>query len=252
MRVLKEEADYETHETHECNTTDYEDHTFSGIMFTVETTNPTVACLYIESLAIRGELGPITVWAKEGGWRHSRESPDHWRLVFKKTLDASTLLQPLEFDPLPVTGQLSLYVHSALRSDTGIVYDNFRTTRSDAYLTVHPGCAHLSPRPFSGYHPWGAWRNHRVFVGKIKYSVRHLLWRPQVHSKFPSSFKFMVLNLCLMRKRHPFNLLSDDIFFYLLHMCPADWCPLATHRTIVPKVASTMLHKLAKFLAFAA
>lgn len=245
--LLREEADYEIHSTHECETTDYEDHTFSGIMFTVEATNPTVACLYIESLSIRGELGPITIWARAGGWRQHRENADHWRLVFKKTVEASSVLTTLKFEPLRVAPVLSLYIHSALRSDTGIVYDNFRITRRDEYLTVHPGCAHLSPRPFSGYHPWGAWRNHRVFVGRIQYSVRHLLWRPQVHAKFPGAFKAMVLNLCLMRKRHPFNLLPEDLFFYLLHMCPADWCPPPVQRRVVPKLASTLFYKLANF-----
>ena len=47
---------------------------------------------------------------------------------------------------------VSLYVHSQLQSDTGVVYDNARggAASEDTYLRVGAGCAHLSPVPFAG------------------------------------------------------------------------------------------------------
>lgn len=62
MNKLKQEA-YTVHENIVVNTTDREDHSFSGIMFPVKCKDIiSIDQLVINSVSIRGHLGPITVW----------------------------------------------------------------------------------------------------------------------------------------------------------------------------------------------
>jgi len=57
------EATYVIHEKVTVDTTDREDHTFSGIMFPIKCKDILpVAQIVINSIAVRGELGPVTVW----------------------------------------------------------------------------------------------------------------------------------------------------------------------------------------------
>jgi len=57
------EASYVTHERVTVDTTDREDHTFCGIMFPIKCKDILpVAQVVINSIAVRGALGPITVW----------------------------------------------------------------------------------------------------------------------------------------------------------------------------------------------
>lgn len=232
--VEQGEADYVVEEVHSCMTADHEDHTFSGIIFAVECHCLQVATLTLRSIWVRGELGPMTVWVKDGFWdAMSRETQQEWHLVHSSLQPPSlasprqlVLNPPTDFRPGDVA---SVYVHSALRSDTGIVYDNQRDPSQDSYLRVHAGCAHLSPHPFASHHPWGAWRPRRQFVGKITYGVRKLLWRPAVHARFPRGFRTIIMHLCLLKKRRPLSALPDDVFFYVIHLCKADDWPNA-HR----------------------
>jgi len=236
--------------------------------------NDAVEAVVITGLAVRGELGPVTVWAAPGAraWTEHREAPDKWICLYRgdvrpsfrtlRTLSFANTTLDDEDDHGPqrrrapggcvrlAPGQgVSFYVHSALRSDTGIVYDNQRhattptTTMggggggggplarqyhhrapSSPYVAVHPGCAHLSPRPFSGYHPWGAWRSRRQFVGKVHFQVRRLLWRPAAHASFPAPFRAMVRLLLSGRRsaESPLSSLPEDVFFYVIHLCKAD------------------------------
>jgi len=77
--------------------------------------------------------------------------------------------------------QLSLSFGSALScciDDEALVYDNQRSrfTHTDQFIRVGPGLAHLSSTPFSGSHPWGAWRERRQFVGRVSYGAKVLVW----------------------------------------------------------------------------
>lgn len=57
------EANYVMHEKVTVDTTDREDHTFSGIMFPIKCKDILpVSQIVINSIAVRGRLGPITVW----------------------------------------------------------------------------------------------------------------------------------------------------------------------------------------------
>lgn len=97
----------------------------------------------------------------------------------------------------------------------------------DSFIRVGPGLAHLSHVPFSGVHPWGAWRNKRQFVGRISYGAKFQLWNPtQVHSVFPATFKETVHLFLFMKPQDNCMLswMSNDILFYILNMCRHDWC----------------------------
>ena len=67
-RLAQRAANYEVDEEHDIQTQDYEDHTFSGIMFTLEVLDRAVEQVVLRGVAVRGELGPMTVWAAKGRW----------------------------------------------------------------------------------------------------------------------------------------------------------------------------------------
>ena len=59
-----------THESFEVDTKDREDHTFSGIMFDVACQSlprGPLEYLEVQAVAVRGKLGPMTVWTAPGG-----------------------------------------------------------------------------------------------------------------------------------------------------------------------------------------
>lgn len=188
-----ETADYAIHETNTIVSRDYEDHTFCGIMFSVSIKDDLpMDFLEIECLAVRGHLGPLTVWVTEGGWEHGKhERRSAWTQIYSAHHAPSPReLVPLELTrPVRIRGgsRVSFYVHSALANDRAIVYDDQRyyVKREDDFLKVEPGLAHLCNEPFGSWHPWGSWRRKREFVGSIKYGVRYLLWNPvkEVHTQ---------------------------------------------------------------------
>ena len=120
-----------THETFEAETKDREDHTFSGIMFDVACQSlprGPVEYIDVQSVAVRGQLGPVTVWSTEGGFTGKHESKDEWTLRHEAVHHASPnalvelrLSQPVR---LRLGERCGLYVHSALPGDEGIVYDD--------------------------------------------------------------------------------------------------------------------------------
>ena len=60
-------ADYAVHETKTIVSRDHSDHTFSGIMFSIVVKEELpVDFLEIEAVAVRGQLGPLTVFVKAG------------------------------------------------------------------------------------------------------------------------------------------------------------------------------------------
>ena len=120
-----------THETFEADTKDREDHSLSGIMFDVACQSlPRGPVEYIEvqSVAVRGQLGPVTVWSTEGGFEGKHERSKEWVLRHEAVHKASPstlvelpLSQPVR---LRLGERCGLYVHSALSGDEGIVYDD--------------------------------------------------------------------------------------------------------------------------------
>lgn len=231
----KSVADYAVHETKTIVSRDHSDHTFSGIMFSIVVKEELpVDFLEIEAVAVRGQLGPLTVWVKAGGWelgQHERRSS--WKQVYcEEHMPSRRKLVPLKFDePARVRGgdKISIYIHSALPNDQAIVYDNqrFYVTREDDFMRVTPGLAHLCNEPFGSWHPWGSWRRNREFVGSVSYGVRYILWNPvkHVHQRFNDPFKDLVLLMLLCKPRAdcPFSWLSEDCIFYILNMTRYDW-----------------------------
>lgn len=132
-------ATYEVHETVRVDTLDNEDHTFCGIMFPIKAKEILpVDRIVIRSIAVRGQLGPMTVWVtndtatpdpRTGEYRF-RLHPRHWTKVYERTHSPSSrnyvalqLDDPVVLRP----GQIrAVYVHSQLEGDEAIVYDNSR------------------------------------------------------------------------------------------------------------------------------
>lgn len=154
-------ATYEIHENVTVDTQDNEDHTFCGIMFPIKCKDLLpVDHLVIKSVAVRGHLGPLTVWISNAGGnqdrnrqRRSRSSrnirrrydeeqdnlpngehciplhPSAWTKVYEHThkpcprgqYTELIFNQPVRLNP----GEMrALYIHSTLMGDQAIVYDN--------------------------------------------------------------------------------------------------------------------------------
>jgi len=145
-------ADYDVHEQCQMDTQDHEDHTFCGVMFSILVkADLPVDFVEIDALSVRGDLGPLTVWAAPGHWNDASASGEPkfsdaraWRRVYRGdhapsrrklvtlALDTKVRLQP---------GLMaSLYVHSMLANDRALVYDNQRSrsdiAQEDALLQV--------------------------------------------------------------------------------------------------------------------
>jgi hypothetical protein len=230
-------ANYLCHQTATIDTRDHEDHTFSGIMFSIRSkTSLPVDFIEVTALWVRGRLGPLTVWTTGGDFRERgvHEQKEKWELLHNCEHSPSfQQLQELQFDqPLRIRpdDQQSLYVHSQLQSDEGVVYDNQRSaiTLEDEFLQVLPGIAHLSAIPFSPVAwGWGTWRDRRVFVGRVSYNIRYLLWSPNVHMRYNRGFRNSVRTMLMCQRREgcPVSILGDDCLCYILNFCGAKWFP---------------------------
>ena len=217
---------------YDAETHDHEDHTFSGVMFTLLCKDELpLEFIEVSSLWVRGELGPMTVWWTDEGWFGKHERRACWTRVFQGSVAPSPArLAPLELAPGPLRvapgASVGLYVHSACPGDRAVVYDNQRAavTHEDRIVQLLPGLAHLSNRPFSSSHPWGAWRARRQFVGRVSYRATYLLWNPECHARFPAPFRraCALLFLC-QRATVPLSRMPDGVLFYILNMLPHDW-----------------------------
>lgn len=147
-----------------------------------------VTKIFLHSVAVRGQLGPLTVWVTKP---HIRPNEDenarnyrfplqsrHWQKIYEHTHEPSMRqYQWLDFSKNPIElepGQVrALYIHSTALGDEAIVYDNanvrphwqYRAARrqnarmaqpryQDAFVSIHTGKAHLSPRPFGQTPIW--------------------------------------------------------------------------------------------------
>ena len=222
-------ASYDVHESFVVDTQDHEDHTFCGVMFDVQCKDVLpLECVLVESLWVRGRLGPLTVWTTEGTFRGRHEEPDRWKRVYAGEHGPSfaqlvelKLAEPIVLRP---GGGAGVYVHSTLPGDEALVYDNHRGARctyEDRYVRVMPGVAHLSSTPFSarGMY-WAAWRERREFVGRIAVGARFKLWNPErvVHAQFPRAFRAAASALLLRGRDDGLGRLTDDVIFYILNV----------------------------------
>mmetsp|Transcript_26441 Transcript_26441/g.48414 ORF Transcript_26441/g.48414 Transcript_26441/m.48414 type:complete len:317 (+) Transcript_26441:74-1024(+) len=226
-------ANYVVHESFTVDTQDHEDHTFCGVMFDVEcSTEAPLEFLQIDAVSVRGYLGPLTVWTTPATFRGKEARMQEWDCIYEQEHSASMrdyvqleLSTPVRLKPGERCG---LYVHSTLLGDDAIVYDNQRNdvTYKDKHLTVLPGMAHLSNRPFGKSGLWGRpWRERREFVGQVSYGVGYKLWNPEVHTLFPKDFQEVVKLLLLAGRRSTccMHALQDEVLFYILNLCRYDW-----------------------------
>jgi len=232
-------ANYIVHESFTVDTQDHEDHTFCGVMFDVGCRGVAdggvpIEFMEIDAIAVRGDLGPLTVWTAPGGYARHPCAQEAWELVYERSHTPSNeSYQRLELTRsirLCSGESCGLYVHSKLPGDDAIVYDNCRgrVTYENEALRVLPGKAHLSCVPFGSQGMWGfGWRDRREFVGQISYGVSYVLWNPidTVHERFPLDFRraAKALLLCARRPTCPLYWLTDAVIFYILNMCRHDW-----------------------------
>ena len=199
--------------------------------------------LEISSLWVRGQLGPLTVWARAGGHggRHGDavHDPTQWTKAYEKKHDPSfdTLVELVLDRPIRLSAgdTVGVYVHSAAPGDAAIVYDDQRryytdaedSVRDDGKLVILPGTAHLSNKPFGRRAPWGgdALRQGRLFVGRVNYGARWMLWNPETHARFPLGFRAATEAMLMGGKRSDCLLyhLGDEVLFYIMNRCSWDW-----------------------------
>ena len=90
-----------------------------------------------------------------------------------------------------------------------------------SFIRVGPGLAHLSNVPFSGHHPWGAWRERRQFVGRVSYGAKFELWQPNadIQQRFPPAFREIVNTFLFLKPQDncPISWMSNDVLFYILN-----------------------------------
>lgn len=198
----------------------------------------------IHSVAVRGRLGPLTVWVSKEEhhpptWTQQRKSfrmhPRYWDKIYERThgpsfhhyVELDLRAHPIKLLP----GQTrAIYVHSTLPGDEAIVYDNRkdRRTYDDALVSILTGRAHVSTSPFGVNPIWGwgnPWRDQREFVGRLEYGAVYRLWNPQEHLTFGTKFQNVArtLFLCQRRWESPWSRLPDECIFYILNMCRWDW-----------------------------
>lgn len=163
--------------------------------------------LAIRSVAVRGYLGPMTVWISRSDRPHYTEDyqywgQEHWTRIYEKRHEPSKqAYQSLVFDqPLVLKPgeERIVYIHSTAPHDRAVVYDNSyfptveRPRYDDAFLEIKTGKAHLSPTVFGQNPIWGwgsAWRSHREFVGQVEYGIVYQLWKPERHLRFGRNFQ---------------------------------------------------------------
>jgi hypothetical protein len=232
----------------------------------------------ITGLAIRGDLGPISVWMtredldgsfhmdpnvasnvnRARSMRCIAMKKAQWVQIYSRSHEPSRhsytnldlTANPILIYPDRIRG---IYIHSELDGDTAIVYDNKRETikrHDDDFLTIFSGRAHVSTQPFARIPIWGmgnAWRDNREFVGRIQYGVVYKLWSPNIFRQFSGpSFQKMVRTIMTCQKRWPtcpVSRLPDDCIFYILMMCRWDWAgdtqdEIRRHKRILLQSAS--------------
>jgi len=229
-------ANYVVQSCYNVDTRDFEDHTFSGIMFDLKVKRDLpLEYIELQKVWVRGYLGPMTVWVTPDTYEKKRSRRSEWKLVHRgnhkpsmQTLSPLELSEPIRLKAGESTG---IYIHSGLEGDMGIVYNNRRSriTHEDPHLCIMPGMAHISDEPFSqvGYWGGGSWRWDREFVGRMTYGVKWMLWNPckNVHARFPPMFKDMIFTMLMCHKRSgsPLNKLPCAVLYYVFNMLPWDW-----------------------------
>ncbi|KAL3795030.1 hypothetical protein HJC23_006351 [Cyclotella cryptica] len=231
-------ANYVVHDRIQAETTDREDHTFCGIMFPVKCKSILpIDHVIINSVAVRGALGPLTVWVTKNESLNGEipMTKKSWRKIYEKTHRPSRVgYKELDFSENPIIlrpGQVKgIYIHSTRRGDEAIVYDNKvkQKTHDDSFITILPGRAHVSEKVFGAIPIWGwgsAWRDNREFVGQINYGAVYKLWNPAESLSFGENFRSAArcLLMCQRRSESPFAKLPDECIYYILNMCRWDW-----------------------------
>ena len=241
LRRISNMADHFVVANARANTDDREDHTYSGIYFDIKArTLVPYHFVEIQSISIRGRLGLLSIYTAEGSYHGKEHNPEKWRRHFgpRDLPDSEHIFREIDLDiPIRMSPgmEIAIYMHSELPGDKAIVYANQRTpshTYQDCIIRILHGTAHVTNVPFAPTSQWGssALRRNREFVGSIRYGVRPMMWTPEVHLHFPSSFRQAVFTLlcCQSQKscsggKSYLRLLPQDVLFIIINMLPPDW-----------------------------
>jgi len=201
-----------------------------------------VSKIILQSVAVRGALGPLTVWMspvqqgtrfsvpmRQEAWTlvysgfHKGDFKDYTTLSLNPSHRNCLLDTPLALAPGSIC---ALYIHSSARGDEAIVYDNADTESSNDPL-VHVGTAkaHLSPQVFGQTPIWGAgiaWRDRRSFVGCLSYGVIYKLFAQSHLPSFGPRFTRGVDTVRALRGPD-WSRLPDECVEYILHLLPWHW-----------------------------
>jgi len=232
--LIDTEADYTLSKMYEMDTRDHEDHLFCGIMFDIaNTSKQPLEYLEIQGFAVRGNLGPMTVWTTPDTFHRKQETKNKWQLIYSGTHGPSRRNYTRLIFQTPVRLQpgerCGMYVHSQLPGDQGVVYDNKRgaVTMKDENIQLESGIAHMSSVPFSPHGMYGfGWRRNRQFVGRVMYGVKYLLWQPSqsIHDKFPLVFRQAVDTMLLIDYKHfRLSMLPEHVVWYIINFLPYNW-----------------------------
>mmetsp|Transcript_30628 Transcript_30628/g.42777 ORF Transcript_30628/g.42777 Transcript_30628/m.42777 type:complete len:290 (-) Transcript_30628:144-1013(-) len=234
---LLSSADYTVPGEYVADTRDYEDHTFSGIMFNI-VAKKHLPVKYVEIMAIwvRGQLGRMQVFIAKDSYRDKYTQPSEWTRIHCDVHDPSvSTLSPLKLSPsikLKPGEAIGVYVHSSRFGDQAIVYNNQHgvETHSDDFLKILPGMAHTSSQAFNPVSPWGhtSWRRRREFVGRLSYGAKFLLWNNKNHEFFPEAFRQAVASALSVRntpkgKTTSCPILPCSVIKYIFNFCPWHW-----------------------------
>lgn len=240
-RRMQSQATHMVHESLVAETEDREDHSFNGVMFTVKCEDKLpMKYIVVESLSVRGGLGPLTVWTTKGDHNEAgsqyHKNKDQWEQIYDQTHPPSRTLVDLKFTKqiqIMRGEKQSFYVHSAAHDDDGIVYDNRERGRErvgGSRMKIYSGKAHLSHVPFLDQNPWGyysnsgGWRQDREFVGRLKYGVRYMRWTKKTDHLFPLQFRSaaaLMEQLCRDPKSR-LKVLPREVIYYVMNVCKWD------------------------------
>jgi hypothetical protein len=128
VRRMKSQATHIVNESFKVETEDNEDHTFSGVMFTVKCMDALpLKYIVVDSVWVRGGLGPLTVWSMPGDHfapgENCHKRKDLWTQVYDDSHDASETLVELRLTEkvrIQRGEKHSFYVHSRARTTRGL------------------------------------------------------------------------------------------------------------------------------------
>ena len=182
-------------------------HSYNGVMFDVQSIS--IEDVWITAINIGGEIGPYTVYWREGsialGFKHAAD----WTQCASGHVDSSEwqgIDLPLQ-EPVFLKShrKIALYIHSSLDNDQAIAYQTYPSMQhpicSDGKIALFPGQGRVGNEPFdngAAEQRWGWFRAPRGLAGGLTYRCLRRQWTPEDMLIFPESFQNVIMQLHLI------------------------------------------------------